>query len=188
MEILVVLAILGVGLVCLPALFVLVQYNHLVGLRAHIRNAWSNIDTELKRRYELIPNLVATVKGYAAHEKDILERVTALRNQCAGNVGPIQEQARDESLLVAALQRMLMVVENYPQLKADSHFLELQRELVNTENRIQAARRFFNGNVRDYRIKCQTFPSNLVAAMFDFKAEEYFQVKPSVAEVPDIEF
>ncbi len=172
----------------LPALFVLVQYNQLVGLRNHIDNAWSNIDTELKRRYELIPNLVATVKGYAAHEKEVLGNVTKLRQQCIGNTGPINSQAMDESLLVAALQRMFVVVENYPQLKSDENYLLLQKELVNTEDRIQAARRFFNGNVRDYRDKLYQFPTNMIAGMFGFRDHSFFEVKPSVREVPDVEF
>ena len=176
------------AVVFLPILYVVLTYNGLVALRNHIRDAWSNIDTELKRRYELIPNLVATVKGYAAHEKEIFERVTQLRAQCLANRGAIREQAVSESQLVDALQKLLAVVENYPQLKADQHFLELQRELVNTEDRIQAARRFFNGNVRDYRNKCEIFPSNIIAGMFGFESQDYFSVSPSVREVPNTDF
>lgn len=172
--------------VLIPGLFVLVQYNHLVALKNYIRNSWSNIDTELKRRYDLIPNLVATVKGYAKHESEVLENVTRLRNQCQANQGPIHEQAVDESLLVGALQRMFVVVENYPQLKANENFLLLQKELINTEDRIQAARRFFNGNVRDYNNKCQLFPSNLIASVFGFRAEDYFEVESSVRENPEV--
>lgn len=175
-------------LVLLPVVFVVVQYNWLVSLRNYISESWSNVDTELKRRYDLIPNLVATVKGYAAHEKEVLERVTKLRERCVANNGSPAEQARDENQLVGALKQMLVVVENYPQLKADQHFLKLQQELITTENRIQAARRFYNGNVRDYRNKCETFPSNLVAQMFGFQPQEFFSVPPSVKEVPDVEF
>ncbi len=109
--------------------------------------------------------------GYATHEREVLERVTQLRNQCAANNGPVADQSRDEVQLVDALKQLLVVVENYPQLKADQNFLQLQKELVNTEDRIQAARRFYNGNVRDYRNKCETFPSNLVANLFGFKSE-----------------
>ncbi len=174
--------------VLLPVVYVVLTYNTLVALRNHIRDAWSNIDTELKRRYDLIPNLVATVKGYAAHEKEIFERVTELRAQCMASRGSPAQQAADENLLVAALQRLLVVVENYPQLKADRNFLELQKELVNTEDRIQAARRFYNGNIRDYRNKCETFPSNLIAGAFGFESQDYFQVHPSVREVPDADF
>lgn len=180
--------VIGVAVLLLPALFVLVQYNQLVGLQNHIQNAWSNIDTELKRRYELIPNLVATVKGYAAHEQEVLEQVTSLRNQCVNNHGSINSQAMDESLLVAALQRLFVVVESYPQLKSNENYLLLQKELINTEDRIQAARRFFNGNVRDYRDKLQMFPTNLLAQMFGFEDQPFFQVKPSVRELPDVDF
>jgi LemA protein len=174
--------------VLLPVVWVIVQYNWLVSLRNYISESWSNVDTELKRRYDLIPNLVATVKGYAAHERAVLERVTELRARCVANNGSPSEQARDEVQLVDALKQLLVVVENYPQLKADQHFARLQQELITTENRIQAARRFYNGNVRDYRNKCETFPSNLVAQMFGFQPHEFFSVPPSVKEVPDVEF
>ncbi|HHY87178.1 MAG TPA: LemA family protein [Verrucomicrobia bacterium] len=184
MEILIVLA----AVIFLPLLWVVVQYNSLVALRNHITESWSNVDTELKRRYDLIPNLVATVKGYAAHEREVLERVTELRNRCLSNRGAPQDQAKDENQLVDALKRLLVVVENYPQLKADQHFLKLQQELINTENRIQAARRFYNGNVRDYRNKCESFPGNLVAQMFHFQPVEFFSVPPAMKEVPDVSF
>lgn len=173
----------------LPGVYMFLQYNALVSLRNSIRESWSDVDTELKRRYDLIPNLVAAVNGYAGHEHDVLERVTELRNRCAANNGPVAEQSRDEIQLVNALKQLLAVVENYPNLKADQNFLNLQKELVNTEDRIQAARRFYNGNVRDYRNKCETFPSNLVAKMFGFKSEgDFFSVPPSVRDVPNVEF
>ncbi len=174
--------------VLLPIIYVILTHNTLVALRNHIRDAWSNIDTELKRRYDLIPNLVATVKGYAAHEKEIFERVTELRAQCMAAKGPAGEQAAGENQLGDALKNLLAVVEGYPQLKADKNFLELQRELVETEDRIQAARRFFNGNVRDYRNKCETFPSSIIAGSFGFEKEDYFNVHPSVRDVPDADF
>jgi LemA protein len=181
--------LVAIGVVfLLPIIYVILTYNTLIALRNHIRDAWGNIDTELKRRYDLIPNLVATVKGYAAHEKEIFERITQLRAQCMASRGPVQQQADNEILLVGALQQLLGVVENYPQLKADQHFLKLQTELVNTEDRIQAARRFYNGNVRDYRNKCETFPSNIIAGAFGFEVEDYFRVSPSVREVPDADF
>jgi LemA protein len=177
------------GVVLLPVVYVVVQYNALVALKNYIRESWSNVDTELKRRYDLIPNLVAVVKGYAAHERTVLERVTERRNRCAANNGSPSEQAVDEKQLVDSLKQLLVVVENYPQLKADQNFLNLQTELVNTEDRIQAARRFYNGNVRDYRNKCETFPSNLVANLFGFKSEgDFFSVPPSVQEVPNVDF
>jgi LemA protein len=175
--------------VLLPAVYIGVQYNALVGLRNYLRESWSNVETELKRRYDLIPNLVAVVQGYAAHERAVLERVTELRNRCAANNGAVADQSRDEVQLVAALKQLLAVVENYPQLKAAGNFLRLQTELVNTEDRIQAARRFYNGNVRDYRNRCETFPSNLVAKLFGFKpGGDFFSVPPSVREVPDVDF
>ena len=173
----------------LPVVYTLLQYNALVGLRNYIRESWSDVDTELKRRYDLIPNLVATVKGYAAHESDVLERVTELRNRCVTSNGSVAEQSRDEIQLVNAMKELLVVVESYPSLKADQGFLGLQKELVNTEDRIQAARRFYNGNVRDYRNKCETFPTNLVAKIFGFKLEgDFFSVPPTVRNVPDVDF
>jgi LemA protein len=177
------------AVILLPVVFVVAQYNALVALKNYIRESWSNVDTELKRRYDLIPNLVAAVKGYAAHEREVLERVTELRNRCVANNGSPSEQAVDEKQLVDSLKQLLVVVENYPQLKGDQNFLKLQTELVNTEDRIQAARRFYNGNVRDYRNKCEIFPSNLVAKMFGFKSEgDFFSVPPSVQEVPNVDF
>ena len=177
------------AIVLLPVIFVVAQYNALVALKNYIRESWSNVDTELKRRYDLIPNLVSVVKAYAAHERAVLERVTELRNRCVANNGSPAEQAVDEKQLVDSLKQLLVVVENYPQLKADQNFLSLQKELVNTEDRIQAARRFYNGNVRDYRNKCETFPSNLVANLFGFKSEgDFFSVPPSVQEVPNVDF
>ena len=178
--------ILAAVLVLMPLIYVVAIYNTLVALRNHIRDAWANIDTELKRRYDLVPNLVETVKGYAKHEREVLERVVELRNQCRANHGATASQEADERQLVGALQNMLAVVESYPELKADQHYLTLQRELVNTEDRIQAARRFFNGNVRDYRNKHETFPSSLVAATFGFAPMDFFNVDPSVREAPAV--
>lgn len=184
-----VILLIALGLVAvIPLLYVVLQYNSLVALRNHIREAWANVDTELKRRYNLIPNLVETVKGYAQHERDVLERVISLRNQCAANHGSVREQAGDEAQLVRELKNLFAVVERYPDLKANQNYLRLQDELVMTENRIQAARRFFNGNVRDYRNKCESFPSNLVARTFNFQPEDYFSVEPAVRDVPDVDF
>ena len=173
---LIVLAVL-LGLLLL---YLIVVYNGLVAIRNHIRDAWANIDTELKRRYDLIPNLVETAKGYAKHESETLEKVIALRNQCRANNGSPGQQATTEKLLVSSLNGLFALAENYPDLKASTNFLQLQEELVNTEDRIQSARRFYNGNVRDYRNKTQSFPSNLVANMFGFPpdAEEFFEVEP----------
>ncbi|MCF7974005.1 MAG: LemA family protein [Phycisphaerae bacterium] len=169
-----------------PILFVVLTFNTLVALRNHIRDAWANIDTELKRRHDLIPNLVATVKGYAAHEKEIFERITALRSKCMTDLNQKGQAAFEENELALAVKQMLALVENYPQLKADQHFLALQQQLTQTEDRIQAARRFFNGNVRDYRNKCETFPSNVVAGLFGFETRDYFQVTSADRTVPDV--
>ncbi len=183
-----------IALFALAAFFLLLlgyfvaQYNGLVALRNHIAESWSDIDTELKRRYDLIPNLVETVKGYAKHESSVLERVTQLRNQCSANQGSAKEQSVDEQLLVGALQRLFIVVEDYPTLKADENFLHLQEELIITENRIQAARRFYNGNIRDYRNKRESFPSNIVATSFGFGPAEFFEVEAAVRQVPDTKF
>lgn len=165
-------------LLVFPLLYLIVTYNALVAIRNHIRDAWANIDTELKRRYDLIPNLVETAKGYAKHERETLARVIELRQRCQANTGSPGQQATTEKLLVSSLNGLFALAENYPDLKANTNFQQLQVELVNTEDRIQAARRFYNGNVRDYRNKTESFPSNLVASMFGFppQAEEFFEV------------
>jgi LemA protein len=173
-------------LVLLPLIYVIATYNTLVALRNHIAEAWSNIDTELKRRYDLIPNLVETVKGYARHERETLERVVELRNLCAADNGSVSHQAGSEKQLVSAVQKLMAVAEAYPDLKADRNFLQLQHELVNTEDRIQAARRFYNGNVRDMRNKCETFPSSIVASIFSFQPQDFFDVEPAVRDVPNV--
>lgn len=172
--------------IVLPLLFVAVTYNNLVTILNRIRESWSDVDTELKRRYDLIPNLVAAVKGYAQHERTVLERVVELRGRCMAAAGSRAQQGTQEGELTEALKRLMVVVENYPVLKADQHFLQLQRELVNTEDRIQAARRFYNGNVRDYRNACETLPSNLVARGFGFQPEEYFGATAAEREAPAV--
>jgi len=163
-----------IGLACF---WLIITYNRLVTIRNHCREAWSNIDTELKRRYELIPNLVETVKGYAAHEQSTLEELTRLRKVCADDHGSVEHQSETEGELVRSLNRVLAVVENYPDLKASEHFLELQRELAITEDRIQAARRFFNGNVRENNNLIEQFPSSIVAGMGGFKRQVFFEVE-----------
>ncbi len=180
------LTITMVVVVVIPLIYIITTYNFLVRLRNHISEAWSNVDTELTRRYELIPNLVAVVKGYATHERETLERVIELRNTCMADHGSVRHQESTEKQLVVAVQKLLAVAEAYPDLKADKNFLELQNELVNTEDRIQAARRFYNGNVRDYRNKCEGFPSNLVANLFSFRPRNFFDVDPAVRAAPSI--
>jgi LemA protein len=171
-----ILVILG-----LPALLVVTNYNGLVRARNAIRESWADIDTELKRRYNLIPNLVATVQGYAAHEREVLQRVVEARTRAVASTGSPVSQATDENVLVQALRQVFAVAEGYPQLKADGQFLALQKELVNTEDRIQTARRFYNANVRDYNNRCQALPSSLVASVFKFVPAEFFEIE-SVGE------
>jgi len=178
----VILVVLGA-----PALIVLVwlvaTFNRLVRVRQHIRESWSDIDVEMKRRYDLIPNLVETVKGYAAHERDVLEEVVRLRNRAAANHGPAGEQAADETSLMLGVKRLFAVVENYPQLRADAHFLSLQEELALTEDSIAAARRFFNGNVREMNQLCESFPTSLVASLFGFERGSYFELASEAERV-----
>jgi len=175
-----------------PALLVIVwaiaTYNRFVNLKNLISESWSNVDTELRRRYDLIPNLVETVKAYAAHERAVFEAVAKARTRAMEAVGPPEEQAREENELVRSLRGLLAVQEAYPQLKADQNFLELQHELVNTEDRIQAARRFYNGNVRDYNNLVQTFPSGLAAGMFGFAPRQYFEIEEAVARAVAVLF
>jgi len=151
-------------------------YNKLVRLRQLIRESWGNVDVQLRRRYDLIPNLVNTVKGYATHEKEVLERVVEARNRAQANTGAVGSQSEDERRLVDATRQLFAVIENYPQLKASANFLALQRELVDTEDRIAAARRFYNANVRDYTVSRTTFPTMLVAGFGDFPPVDYFEV------------
>ena len=165
-----------------------VMYNRLVRVRNHCDDAWHNIDTELRRRYDLIPNLVNVVKGYAAHERELLEEVTRLRQECAENTGSPESQADSENKLVRALAGLFVRVENYPDLKASENFLQLQEELVNTEDRIQAARRFYNGNVRENNNAVQMFPSNMMASLFGFGLREYFDIEDTRArQTPQVE-
>jgi LemA protein len=156
------------------------SYNRFVTQRNLIRNSWSDIDTELRRRYDLIPNVVETVKGYAVHEREIFEEVARARQAALAAQGQPGTQAQAENTLVHAVRGLLAVVESYPDLKASQSFLALQRELANTEDRIQAARRYYNANVRDYNRRLQAFPSMLVASMFGFKPAEYFEIDEAV--------
>jgi LemA protein len=167
----------------------LLSYNRFVRQRQLVDNSWSNVDTELKRRYDLIPNLVATVKGYAAHESTTLEAVVRARQSAVASQGGAAEQATQENLLVDSLKQLLALREGYPDLKANVEFLDLQRQLVATEDRIQAARRFYNANVRDYNTRVETFPSMLIASFGHFAKRDYFEVEPAVrgAGAPEVE-
>jgi LemA protein len=170
-------------------LIVVGMYNSLVSGRNHVRESWSGIDTELKRRYDLVPNLVETVKGYATHERTVLEQVTEARTRAVASTGSPASQAKDENMLVGALKQLFAVVEGYPDLKANQSFLLLQKQLAETEDRIQAARRFYNANVRDYNNRCQMFPTNVMAGMFKFEPEEFFEIDSAVErQVPSVGF
>ena len=164
-----------IGVVVLLVLYVVFSYNHLVTLVQRTKEAWADIDVQLKRRYDLIPNLVETVKGYAAHEKGVFENVTAARSAAMGAQGA-QAKGAAENQLSQTLKSLFAVAENYPDLKANQNFLALQGELTDTENKIQAARRFYNGNVRDLTTAMQVFPGNIIAGMFHFESQEYFQL------------
>ena len=177
------------GIVVAILVWAALNYNLLIRIRQQVRESWSGIDTELKRRYDLVPNLVETVKGYAAHERQVLTAVTEARARAQAATGSPADQARQENQLVDSMRNLLAVAESYPDLKASAHYLALQKELANTEDRIQAARRFYNGNVRDLNTRVEVFPSNLIASMFNFTKEEYFEVESSVIrQVVDVNF
>ncbi|MGK2895978.1 MAG: LemA family protein [Candidatus Saccharimonadales bacterium] len=164
------------GIVILVVLFLWATYNSLVTLRNRVEEAWSDITVQLKRRLDLIPNLIETVKGYAAHEKGVFEEVTKARTAVMDAKG-VQETADAENMLEGTLKNLFAVAENYPDLKANQNFLDLQHELVDTEDKIQASRRFYNGGVRDLNTKIQLFPNNLVAGSFGFKTREFFELE-----------
>jgi LemA protein len=176
-------AIIGVVLLWLVGI-----YNGLVRLKNQVKNAWSQIDVQLKRRHDLIPNLVETVKGYAAHEKSTLNEVTRARTQAVSAQG-VESQARAEQELTSALGRLMVVVEQYPDLKANQNFLGLQEELSSTENRISFSRQHYNDSVMQYNTRIESFPQNVVAGTFGFRQEAFFEIKDeSVREVPKVQF
>ena len=179
-----------VGIVGLVLIAGVISFNRFVAQRNLIRNAWANIDTELRRRYDLIPNLVETVKGYAAHEREVFEEVARTRSAAAAATGSPQEQSAAEGPFVQALRQLFAVAENYPQLKANQNFLALQQELANTEDRIQSSRRFYNNNVQAYNRRVQSFPSMIVARLGSFTEEQFFEVEEAIREAgaPRVDF
>ncbi|MBI2850520.1 MAG: LemA family protein [Chloroflexi bacterium] len=184
--------ILGVivAIIVILLIIIIATYNGLVGMRNQTKNAWAQIDVQLKRRYDLIPNLVETVKGYMQHERGTLEAVTNARNlaQSVASAGP-GERAAAEGQLSSALARLLVVVENYPNLKANQNFLALQEELTGTENKIGFSRQFYNDSVLRFNNKIEMFPSNIIAGMTGFKQSEFFEVKaPEEREAPKVSF
>ena len=175
------------GLIILIVIWAIAIYNGLIRLKNRVDEAWSDIDVQLKRRYDLIPNLVNTVKGYAAHEKEVFEKVTEARTRAmAAQSAP--DKAKAENMLSQTLKSLFAVAEAYPDLKANQNFLELQRELTDTEDKIQAARRFYNGNVRDFNTKIQVFPNNIFAGMLGFTSREFFEAAGTEKEPVKVEF
>ena len=165
----------AIGIIAILAVVLVSIYNRLVTLRQRIKNAWAQIEVQLKRRYDLIPNLVSTVKGYAAHEKETFERVVQARN-AAISAQSVQEQAGAENMLSGALRQLFALVENYPELKANTNFMQLQEELTNTEGKIAFSRQFYNDTVLKYNTAIQRFPAVMVAGMFGFHQEVYFNL------------
>jgi len=168
-------------------LWIILVFNRLVTLRNRTKEAWSDIDVQLKRRYNLIPNLVETVKGYAAHERELFEKVTKARAM-AMQAQSVKEKGEAENMLSGTLKSLFAVAENYPDLKASTNFLELRRELRDTEDKIQASRRFYNTNVRDLNIKVESFPTNIVAGLLGFKKRDFFEAEGGEREVPKVNF
>lgn len=179
----IILAVIAIGVAWFVG-----SYNGFVRLKNRAKEAWSDIEVQLKRRYDLIPNLVSTVKGYAAHESQVFEKVTQARAQAISAQG-VPEKAQAENALSATLKSLFAVSEAYPDLKASVNFLELQRELTDTEDKIQAARRFYNGNARDMSIKLESFPSSIVGKIGNFKPFELFELEePAAKEPPKVQF
>jgi len=185
-----VLIVLGVvlGFLLLVVLIVAGMYNSLVRLRNQAKNAWAQIDVQLKRRHDLVPNLVNTVRGYATHEQKTLENVVTARNQAVGATN-VEDRIKAETALGGALGRLMVVMEAYPDLKANQNFLQLQEELTSTENKIAFARQFYNDGVMHYNTKLETFPSNMIGGMFSFRPAPLFEVtKEEEREAPQVKF
>jgi LemA protein len=172
------------GLIGAAALYVVFAYNKLVSLRVRVNESWSGIEVQMKRRYDLVPNLVETVKGYASHEAGTLEKVVQARSAAVANQGTPAEQARSENMLAGALKSLFALAENYPDLKANENFLGLQDDLSEIEDNIQASRRYYNGNVRLNNTMVEQFPSNLVARGFSFAKAEFFELDEDAARQP----
>lgn len=181
--------IIIVGVLVLLAAIIAAMYNSLVRLNTRVDEAWSDITVQLKRRADLIPNLVTTVQGYAKHEKEVFEKVTEARSAIMGAQGPA-DAAKADNMFQAAMKSIFAVAEAYPDLKASQNFQELQAELTDTEDKIQASRRFYNGSVRDLNIKVKVFPTNIFANMLGFKIREFFEVADAAAikEAPAVKF
>lgn len=178
----------GIGVVGVGAIWSIITYNRLVSLKNQVENSWAQIDVQLKRRADLVPNLVKTVKGYAKHERETLNEVTKARTAIM-NSGSVKEAAEGENMLQGALKSLFAVAESYPDLKANQNFLQLQEELSGTETKIAATRQYYNDTVMQFNTKIESFPSNLIAKMFQFKEQELFEVADnSERETPDVSF
>ncbi len=175
--------LLFLAIIAVIVFYVIGLYNGLVTLRNRCDNAWAQVDVQLKRRYDLIPNLVETVKGYAKHEREVFEKVTQARNQAIAASG-IKDQGQAENMLSGALKSLFAVAEAYPELKANQNFLMLQEELAGTESKIAYARQFYNDVVMKFNTKQQVFPSNIIAGMFHFTTKEYFEIEEAAAKEP----
>lgn len=173
------------AIVIILVIIVIMAFNGIVRSKNQVDEAWSDIDVQLKRRYDLIPNLVSTVKGYAAHESGVFEEVTKARSAAMG-AGSMDEKLKDENQLSGTLKSLFAIAENYPELKANQNFAQLQADLTDTENKIQAARRFYNGTVRDFNTKIQTFPGNLFAKIFGFVKREFFGIDEAGPEAQPV--
>lgn len=178
---------IGLGIAVILIVGVIYIYNGLIRAKIRVDEAWSDIDVQLKRRYDLIPNLIETVKGYAKHEKELFENVTKARTAAMGATNPATK-GKSENMLTDTLKSLFAVAENYPDLKANENFLELQKELTDTEDKIQAARRFYNGNVRDFNTKIQVFPNNMLAGMLGYKDREFFEAEEGDKEPVEVKF
>jgi len=176
------------GIIAVILAWVIIVYNSLIVLRTRVEEAWADIEVQLKRRHNLIPNLVNTVKGYAGHEKEVFQKVTEARTKAMGATS-MSDKAQTENMLSQTLKSLFAVAENYPQLKANQNFLSLQKELTDTEDKVQYSRRFFNTNVRDYNIKTQVFPSSLIASLFKFSKKDMFEIEEAAERsVPKVQF
>lgn len=187
MDLGMIILIIIIIIVIVIALLLVKYYNNLVDLRNRVSNAWSQVDVQLKRRNDLIPNIVETVKGYAAHEKSTLNEVTQARSNIS-NASTVQEVAEADNQLTGALKTLFAVAESYPDLKANQNFIELQEQLSETEDKISYSRQFYNDTVLKYNNKCQQFPSNIIAGLFHFETKDFFQANEEDRAVPKVEF
>ncbi|MEX0744707.1 MAG: LemA family protein [Phycisphaeraceae bacterium] len=186
--VIIILVAIVIGLAVLVGLWLMMAYNRLVRKRVQTENAWSQIDVQLKRRHDLIPNLVNTVKGYASHERETLEAVIKARQQAVDASG-VQDQAQAENMLTGALRQLFALSESYPDLKANQNFMQLQEELTGTENRISFSRQHYNNTAGQYNTAVQQFPTNVVAGMFGFQQRDFFEIEePGHREAPQVSF